>query len=271
MFLKLFKYDFKRTRFYGLLILAVILVFGAALAADIALFSHAVGRDTGVATELLFIGAVLFMQFLLIALVVLFFAIPVLITVQFYKNIASDEGYLTFTLPVSVEKILLSKLLNAFIWTVLEMCALGICLGMSFGMLEMNTGIIWSILPKDLWVLLVVGLYIVEFIMSTMFQYLLNFTGIVIGSVVARKHKALSSLGFIVGIDALLNLVTGALYFGFMVMAMFGSETGWFLSEAGTLTVMLIFGLVLLLIYAAAAVGMWFLSRFLLKKKLNLA
>jgi len=36
--------------------------------------------------------------------------------VRFYTNLVSDEGYLTFTLPVKVEEIVFSKLLVAFCW-----------------------------------------------------------------------------------------------------------------------------------------------------------
>lgn len=36
---------------------------------------------------------------------------------RFYKNLMCDEGYLTFTLPVTTTQILWSKLITAMIWT----------------------------------------------------------------------------------------------------------------------------------------------------------
>jgi hypothetical protein len=36
---------------------------------------------------------------------------------RYYKNLFSDEGYLTFTLPVSRKQLLLSKTINAMIWS----------------------------------------------------------------------------------------------------------------------------------------------------------
>lgn len=43
----------------------------------------------------------------------------VLVYSRFYKNFFTDEGYLTFTLPVSRSQLLLSKTANAVIWSVL--------------------------------------------------------------------------------------------------------------------------------------------------------
>lgn len=46
-------------------------------------------------------------------------AVSVYIAVRYYKNVYTDEGYLTHTLPVKPRDIILSKLLVGFIWTVI--------------------------------------------------------------------------------------------------------------------------------------------------------
>ena len=49
----------------------------------------------------------------------------VLIIQRFNRNLLKDEGYLMFTLPVSVHSLLFSKLLSALLW-----CVLGGCVGL---------------------------------------------------------------------------------------------------------------------------------------------
>ena len=71
-------------------------------------------------STLLLMGAILVVFACLVAIVLSFILTMVLIYVRFYKNLYTDEGYLTFTLPVSRKQILLSKTLNAFIWYILH-------------------------------------------------------------------------------------------------------------------------------------------------------
>lgn len=50
--------------------------------------------------------------------IALFVTSLVLIITQFYKNVLGDQGYLTNTLPVSVDTIILSKLFSAIFWLI---------------------------------------------------------------------------------------------------------------------------------------------------------
>lgn len=54
-----------------------------------------------------------------ISLIVVAFASFIFLSVHFYKNLYSDEGYLTHTLPVTPSKILLAKLIVAVSWTII--------------------------------------------------------------------------------------------------------------------------------------------------------
>ena len=62
------------------------------------------------------------------AVAVFLVATEVLVFLRFYKHFFSDQGYLTFTLPVSRAKLLLSKTLNAMLWMVFSACVIGVCL-----------------------------------------------------------------------------------------------------------------------------------------------
>lgn len=56
-----------------------------------------------------------------------FFSVFVMIFVRYFKHLFTDEGYLTFTLPVSRGNIFLSKTLSAILWMVLSHIVLGLC------------------------------------------------------------------------------------------------------------------------------------------------
>ena len=51
----------------------------------------------------------------------------VFILYRYYKNLFTDEGYLTFTLPVTPHEILLSKTINGIIWSVVTTVVTVVC------------------------------------------------------------------------------------------------------------------------------------------------
>ena len=57
--------------------------------------------------------------FYIMAIVACSIAVTVYVAVRYYKNIYTDEGYLTNTLPVTARQIVLSKLFTSIIWTML--------------------------------------------------------------------------------------------------------------------------------------------------------
>ncbi len=64
--------------------------------------------------------------------VALYVVTTVLIISQFYKSVLGDQGYLTHTLPVSVDTIIFSKLLSSIIWMLLSMFVTILSLGILF-------------------------------------------------------------------------------------------------------------------------------------------
>ena len=76
------------------------------------------------------IQAVAYLAFLLSVIVmgVCLISVSVMIYIRYFKHLFTDEGYLTFTLPVSRKQIFFSKMINAFVWTVLSYAVLAACL-----------------------------------------------------------------------------------------------------------------------------------------------
>ena len=56
------------------------------------------------------------------------FATSIVIAVRFYRNLFSDEGYLTQTLPVTTGQHLLAKTISGFIWSFLDCFLVGLSL-----------------------------------------------------------------------------------------------------------------------------------------------
>lgn len=67
------------------------------------------------------------------AAIVMFTMIFVIATIRFYKNLVRDEGYLMHTLPVPTWKLIMSKFLTTYIWSVAALVVTGICFGIVAG------------------------------------------------------------------------------------------------------------------------------------------
>ena len=122
MFKKLLKYDMMavwRLWWIAVMIVPIAAVVGSAMLRFIIEGTENLMFEDPIST-LLLMGAILVVFACLVAIVLSFILTMVLIYVRFYKNLYTDEGYLTFTLPVSRKQILLSKTLNAFIWYILH-------------------------------------------------------------------------------------------------------------------------------------------------------
>jgi hypothetical protein len=63
---------------------------------------------------------VLYFMLFFLSLAVMSGATYIIIGIHFYKNLFSAQGYLSWTLPVTVDQHLLSKLISAFVWTLLN-------------------------------------------------------------------------------------------------------------------------------------------------------
>lgn len=107
---KLIKYEFKATGRTMLPLIAAVLVLAALSGMSVILLD----RETSYGIlQAIFV-------LILIAFFACIFALGVMALVmmieRFYKNLLGSEGYLMFTLPVSVDALVWSKLIVSFIW-----------------------------------------------------------------------------------------------------------------------------------------------------------
>ena len=125
MFGKLFKYDFKSNYKWYCITFAILLTLSIFMGfvAGSSLRPEAINRYSEYPTSISGIIVTFYLLFLLLfsAACSVFVSNTIIIIRRFYKNVFGREGYLTWTLPVTPHQILLSKLLSAFVWTLLCM------------------------------------------------------------------------------------------------------------------------------------------------------
>lgn len=179
---------------------------------------------------------------------------------RFYKNKFTDEGYLTFTLPVTAKQIFLSSFVNMALWmliiglvimaAVVMMVAGGVA---STGYLDVREAIaFYEDVGMD-WGEM--GLNLLSGVVSFAYTLVMAMTCVTIGAVAAKKHKLLAAFGIYYGI----SVVNGILQTVLSVLLMLSESmeiTIYYLAEMGIQIVLTVVG--------------FFLSTYLMEKKLNL-
>ena len=257
MFAKLLKHEIKSTG--GLLGI----LSGAALAVGVVggflLRSSMNTSVAGNTNELLSVVSSVATPFIFLSLFAYAFGGLIYLAVQFYKRKFTDQGYLTFTLPVRAWQIYLSSLLNMMLWT-LVICVVTILAFACTYLIGIYDTEVWHMM-MDMGIDVSVeaeslfpeyGIWnIVNPIVSFISGNVLLITSITLGCVVAKKHKVLGSIGCYYLISLLINSVST--YLGFEYDA--SVEMTYMISSA-------LYAVVILL-------GSW-LSIRLMDKKLNL-
>jgi hypothetical protein len=188
-----------------------------------------------------------------------FFVLVRIIAKNFNTKLFSSNGYLTLTTPVSIDALILSKIIVSMLWTLV------IILGLVFSSTIILSAVFnsdWSgfgyLLFTALWtslsnytgrfvlVLIQVFLIILCIIVTLLFVLVLTNTGRL------RKYKALKGIFIFIGIFFVLA----------SLMSLFG--------EAMLNTSFLAFQWISIVLMLVWSVGTYFLSRFLIKTKLEL-
>lgn len=263
MFAKLLKHEFKSVAgLLGLLCLGCLsmsLVGGLILRYLVQTPSWKIGD----VLEAILPLALVFMFFALIAVAV---GSWIYLCIQFYKRKFTDEGYLTFTLPVSPWQIYLSSFLNFLLWTILIGLAILASLCCVFLIGFVNTEA-WEYMVTEMdftEIRLVFyeldifrpGYSIVQFVTGI----LLVMNCITVGSVMAKKHKAIAAFAMYY----LLTMMTS------VISTVLSTVLSIAVYDMDPLRVLQTMQTVNLLIYCVLGFGGAVLSIWLMKKKLNL-
>lgn len=190
---------------------------------------------------------------------------------RFYKSRYSDEGYLTFTLPVSVHDIFLSSLVNLSIWVAISGVTvfLALAIALIFGPVE--SGWVNTELLENFDVIFatyadafdLIGVNAVSIIICIPVLLVSNIaiamSCITVGAVIAKKLKILVAIG----LNYAVSVVTGILMSIGQVIFLIGQMSQDTVQLDGSVWVTMI-------VYGGLAVGGYFLSTHLMRRKLNL-
>ena len=206
-----------------------------------------------------------------------------LVFVRFYKNFFTDEGYLTFTLPVSRKDLLLSKTVNALIWTVAQTVLMFVCIflvvligiptsvgGDFFWELIYTFSVVFA--EAGLWSVVYVLEILVLILLSILFSISLIHFCITMGAMLAKKAKILAAIGIYYAVNMIIS-------FGIQIMTliftlMMGAGLSELLDRAapmmrgGIVAVMLLIACCMM---ATVSGVMYFLTLGRLERNLNLA
>ena len=264
---KLMKYEFRATAIYFLPIY-VVLVLVSGLRYVVSLISQKFSNGFSV-----FSGFSLSAIYLLLALGLAITTFIVII-IRFYKNLLGTEGYLMFTLPVSVEQNILAKLIPSVVWffgsCVLGMLTIAPAMGLRFNdnHFTMFTGIRLGDVPE---ILLAVLMVIGSIAGTFLFYYLCMCIGQMFNS-----HRFLASAGAYIVIQTVLQIL--GIAFIWICASSFSSQAfvAWLSNAFASLDNIPSGSLIYLFLIAAnilsygIAAALFFIDSAILRKRLNL-
>ena len=276
MLKKLLKYDFK----------AVFRYWWIAALSSVAL-AFAGGWSISVFTNEKELPTVIYVLAILVAIIAILglvaFSILTVIFVysRFYKNFFTDEGYLTFTLPVKRSQLLNSKLITSIVigsltgFVIIVDVIIALCVGMPDVLL--NAELIRSF--TDEVVLVVIretGFYLVIYAIEAIllaltmgiFTTLFVFCCITIGSIIAKKAKIITAI-------AIYYVANSVFTFVIQIFVLFGIDAviGWLgsVQESQFCLVLALIMLCGILFMGAVCTVLYSLQYWMLDRKLNLA
>lgn len=276
MLSKLLKYDLRALFKYWWIVAlsSVCLTFIGGISLKIFLYPTT-NADTPLVTVLAFFGLIV----TVIGLSAFLMATEIFIYVRFYQNLFSDEGYLTFTLPVRRRDILNSKIISGLIVNSLTVILLlaEILVIIVIG-IDQPTLYVWSesigMFLRGTLELLGAwsAVYIIEALIGILFivtaGYLLTLICITFASVVAKKHKVIAAIAFYYITNAVISFISQlGLMFGSVSLA--GILEG--IPTDSHFAVLSLMALSLVLSVGAIALALYSVEHYLLDRKLNLS
>lgn len=287
MFGKLCKHEFKGIAKFALPLLLALGIAGVFICVFLGFNLNSLLND-GLYVD--FIGQSIMIILLVLSIVavsVVTVVAEILLFMRYYKSTMTEEGYLTFTLPVKTHEILLSKILMAIVWMLIIGVVDGIILASAgctvyFTLPEEMLGEIlaefWgaiteitqilNVLFKDATFVSLLVAYGLQSLLTIPYTIMLFYTVITVGATINKKNKIIVMIALYFAWMAVSNVVNSVvglpnMEFIFGVDAMFGSLD--FLSVS-----LMVRSWVLVLLQIGVCVGFFFLDKFLLEKKLNI-
>lgn len=229
-----------------------------------------VGMIVGIGIVLLVIG-------FFILMIVSSVSVFVLMVRRFYTSFFTDEGYLTFTLPVTVDCHLITKTLSMIIWSAIS----GVVIALATGSFFLG---VYLMVPEafvlDEYTKLAIEAMIesikqslsgtiifsaISSIVSAIASYFLLFFSISVGCMLTKKHRFLACAGSYMVINGFVtNVVSMASYAMQYVFADMAAN------EATADLYGMTIALIMTIMYLVQGAGCYIGTRWILKNRINL-
>ena len=269
MFGKLCNYEWKYMMRFFLPMWGMLLVLGIinAFSAPHWLFNY-VSEGREIAGGLLFFA--LNMGFCAVIIVTM-----VVIIQRFYNGLLKDEGYLMFTLPVKSGMLINSKLLVSlvlmFLTGVVCLAAIMAIVISGIGWGDFWEGFVWIFRNSDLsgleWTMMILWLIVLILVASASSLYKI-YTAMALGHL-AKKHRVGWSVAAYLGISFLGSAVSNIFMFNAdwdaIGDALHRMVTGMSIPQS-----IVVMELVAIAFYAVLSLIYFFITRYILEKRLNL-
>ncbi len=154
----------------------------------------------------------------LLTIVLAAIAIAITVLERFYKNLFTDEGYLTFTLPVSRSQIIASKTVNSVLWMIYSLAltllslvlafltysVVGAATGLSNGSAPENTVTDITLDGWGIGYIIIVALLVLAclYYYTVMIQFCIT-----LGSVLAKRARLIAIIGIYYLVNMVLSLI----------------------------------------------------------------
>ncbi len=204
-------------------------------------------------------------------------AVFVMMVRRFYTSFFTDEGYLTFTLPVTIDCHLMVKIVSMIIWNVLSFVAIAVAVFIIAGGAEIGYGGVITEVAGTVWdelsylftmslmyyenIPLIGVLFVLNYLLSFVFEILLMYFGISLGCMLVKRHRLIASIVCIISVNAVLSFINS-------VFSTLLQLTG--IAESNPEMYFLIICIIGIVLSVAEIIGGYLGTRYILERKLNL-
>ena len=215
-----------------------------------------------------------------VAIIGVSLGITIYFAVRYYKNMFTDEGYLTNTLPVSSHQLLLSKVITMFSWDIISILAIAASVAIFMGMIilafmEPGDGKtivdgFWELFDMSIWD----SPYMQEFegfcvsmivmVLASAFSNTMTIVASVTIGQMVRRHRILGAFGAYFAIGTVMQIISTVILFPYMISTF---DNVYVETPFPLMTAMY---LIISAVSVIIGVGLYFLSEYLIRKQLEL-
>ena len=166
-------------------------------------------------SDLTGLGMTLSLVFIFLAMFGCVAAVGIILLIHFYRTKFTDQGYLTFTLPVKNTQVYFASLVHMLIWTAIGIVALllafllfgvtgtvGTDLPLRWILQQLQESFSGIELPDGYWLTTILGI-----VVGVLYSVVITTTCLTVGATVAKKRKVLVAFAIYYGLTYVISFI----------------------------------------------------------------